>query len=81
MRAGDRRLVQVDVLWLLHLGRLLLLLLLLLVVVFTLIIVVSHWCSPLETAGPGPRDINQFVILLLRLLSTMLWSVLVGRNS
>ena len=77
MRAGDRRLVQVVVLWL-HLGRLLLLLL---VVVFTLIIVVSHWCSRLETAGPGPRDINQFVILLLRLLSTMLWSVLVGRNS
>ena len=76
MRAGDRRLVQVVVLWL-HLGRLLLLL----VVVFTLIIVVSHWCSRLETAGPGPRDINQFVILLLRLLSTMLWSVLVGRNS
>ena len=80
MRAGDRRLVQVVVLWL-HLGRLLLLLLLLLlVVVFPLIIVVSHWCSPLETAGPGPRVINQFVVLLLLLL-LMLWSVLVGRNS
>ena len=73
VRAGDRRLVQVVVLWL-HLGRLLLLL----VVVFTLIIVVSHWCSHLESAGPGPRVINQFVVLLLLL---MLWSVLVGRNS
>ena len=77
MRAGDRRLVQVVVLWL-HLGRRLLLL----VVVFPLIIVVSHWCSRLESAGPGPRDINQFVILLLfLLLLLMLWSVLVGRNS